>query len=446
MGKITVAKHPRALGRRRSVGACAVLAAAAVLLGNPAGVAAQIQMPHAAPESGERLGADLNELLRHVRRFNPELAARALEREAAVARADAADALPDPLFRTSFEDIDRRRGSLAPERLGAIFYTIEQEFPLWGKRRLRRSIALAEAHSAQGREQATALELETRVKAAYAQHYQAVEAIRITTELHALLHSVANVVQARVAQGLAGQQDALRVEAERTTLMTALATLERDRRMAQAKLNALLDRDAGAPLAEPLGPRPVPPLEAVRLEELVARAFAANPALATNRAEIVAAKGERALAERAWYPDVTLGLTAVDRERQFTGYEAMVEFRIPLRWGLKEAELRAASARLGASGKQLEATKAKIRGELDEAYWGVQTTRRVEQLLRDALLPQFQAAYRAALAAYQQGRGELLAVLEAEHRARQVRLDLLNVLTEQQTLLAEIERLIGGEL
>lgn len=391
------------------------------------------------------IGSNVDELLRLARQFNPELAAMALEREAAVARAEAADSLPDPTFRTEFKDIDRRAGSYAPERLGAIFYTVEQEFPLWGKRDLRRNIALAEARSAQGRERATELELAARVKAAYAQLYQAVQAIRVTNEIRALLQSVANVVQARVEQGLAGQQDALRAEAERTTLTTMLANLERERRMAEARLNALLDRAPGSPLAEPLVLRPLP-AEALRLDDLVERGLAGNATIASRKAEIAAAEGMRSLAEKAWYPDVTLGLTAVDRERQFTGYEAMVEFKIPLRWGLKEAELRAASARLGASGKQLEAIKAQIRRELEEAYWGLDTTRRVERLLRDALSPQFQATYRAALAAYQQGRSDLLPVLDAEQRARQVRLDLLKVLTEQQTLLAEIERLIGGEL
>ena len=398
------------------------------------------------PATDATLGANLDELLRRVREFNPELAMMALEREAAVARAQGADSLPDPTFRTSFEDIDRRRGSYAPQRVGSIFYSIEQEFPLWGKRDLRRNVALAEVRGTQARELATGLELATRVKVAYAQYYQAMESIRVTEEIQTLLTSVANVAQARVAQGVAGQQDALRIEAERTTLTTTLANFERDRRMAQAKLNALLDRPAGSPLVQPLGPRPIPPAQTLRLDELIDRALTGNPTVAGNKADIAAAEGMRSLAERAWYPDVTLGLTAVDRERQFTGYEAMIEFKIPLQWGLKESELRAASARFGASGRQLQSTKAKLRGEIEEAYWGLETTRRVEELLRNALSPQFQAAYRASLAAYQQGRSELLPVIEAEQKARQVRLDVLKVLTEQQTLLGEIERLIGGEL
>lgn len=391
-------------------------------------------------------GASLDELLALVRQMNPELAAMVLEREAAVARAEGADALPDPMFRKSFEDIDRRRGSITPQHLGSILYSVEQEFPLWGKRDLRRNVALAGALGAQAREAAIGLDLAARVKVAYAKYYQATEAIRLTEEIRALLHSVASVVQARVAQGLAGQQDAIRAEAEKTMLTMTLANFERDHRMAQAKLNALLDRPAGSRLAEPLGPRPIPSAQAIRVDDLIDRALTGNPAVAGNKADIAAAESMRSLAEKEWYPDVTVGLTVVDRERQFRGYEAMIGFKIPLQWGLKDAELRAATAKLGASGRQLEATKAKIRGELEEAYWGLETTGRVHALLRDALSPQLQAAYRASLAAYQQGRSGLLPVIEAENRAREARVDILKVLTEQQTLLAEIERLIGGDL
>ena len=79
-------------------------------------------------------GATADELLAVARQMSPDLAAMGLEAEAAVARADAAGSLPDPVFRGEFEEIDRRSGSLAPDRLGVIKYGIQQEFPLWGKR------------------------------------------------------------------------------------------------------------------------------------------------------------------------------------------------------------------------------------------------------------------------------------------------------------------------
>ena len=88
------------------------------------GCALVVACAFAAPASSETFGGSLPELLSHVRQFSPELKAMVLEADAATARASAADSLDDPMFRVSFEDLDRRDG-IAPRRVGSIFYTIE---------------------------------------------------------------------------------------------------------------------------------------------------------------------------------------------------------------------------------------------------------------------------------------------------------------------------------
>ena len=118
--------------------------------------------PAWAQQAAAPLGRDVEGLVAHVREFSPALQAAVLEADAATARAAGAYSLDDPTFRVSFEDLERGDG-VAPRRLGSIFYTVEQEFPLWGKRGLRRDVALAEAMALRGREQALALELEGRV-------------------------------------------------------------------------------------------------------------------------------------------------------------------------------------------------------------------------------------------------------------------------------------------
>ena len=53
---------------------------------------------------------------------------------------------------------------------------------------------------------------------------------------------------------------------------------------------------------------------------------------------------------------------------------------------------------------------------------------------------------RSTLAAYEVGRADLPSVLLAEQAVRRTELENINVLVEQQVRLAEIEKLIGGEL
>jgi outer membrane protein TolC len=399
---------------------------------------------HATHDRGEvsAPGASVDELLVVVRRQNPELAARALETEAALAKASAAGSLDDPMLRIT-SDEDRDPGG---RRLNKMIYGVEQEFPLWGKRQLRADIARAEAAGARGRERATAEELKARVKTAFARYYLASRSIAVTHELHDLLHAISRAAQTRYAQGVGTQADAIRAEAERTRLALELSSLERERNAAKARLNALLTRPAGAPLAEPKELRPVPGPERLRVDRLLDLARQTSPSVETASAEITAAEGGRKLVDKSWYPDVTLGAAAIQREDGPPGFMASIGVRVPLQWGLREAQAREASARAGAARAKLDAALLEIQGGLDEALAALKETRNVEGLLTTSLRPQSEAAYRSALTTYQLGRGDLTAALEAAHRVQEVKLELLKVHAEQQTLLAAIERLIGADL
>ena len=120
--------------------------------------------------------------------------------------------------------------------------------------------------------------------------------------------------------------------------------------------------------------------------------------------------------------------------------------RVPLQWGLRRAQAREASARLGAARARQDGALLGLRGDLEAALATLEAARRTEALLTSELAPQATAAYRSALTAYQLGRGDLAPVLEAAHQSQGVRLDLLAVQEREQTALAELERLVGGEL
>jgi outer membrane protein TolC len=217
-----------------------------------------------------------------------------------------------------------------------------------------------------------------------------------------------------------------------------------------AQMNALLNRPAGAPLAPPQELRPVPDTDALPLAELLERARRDNPQLASEQATISAAERNAELVRRNWYPDPTFGFTVFDEDgsdgRQFGGYEAMISFAIPLQWGLRHAQEQQALARAAASRSRREATAADLRGRIEEAYWALDAARRGERILRDINIPQSNVVLQSALASYQLGRTDLPSVLLAEHAVLQVTLDRIALLVEEQTRLAELERVIGGDL
>lgn len=408
-------------GRPRALG---VALAILILFGDPRAGSAAPAVP----------GANVEQLLILVRDFNPELAAAALDREAAVARIYPAGALDDPMVSVSRDQGFRQT-----------LFTVSQDFPLWGKRELRQEIAEANAAAARGREGGMLDVLREQLKIAFAQYYEAVQSILVTREIHSLLHGMAQSVRVRYAQGLGTQADAIRTELEQTRLEPELALFKRDEDAAKAKINALIGRPADAPLAEPFALPEIPPAGTLKFEALMARARNANPTLSTARSEITAAEDKRRLIDKSWYPDVTITLGGDSLPNMPPGIVAGIGIKVPLQWGVREAREDEAVATKGAAQLRLDATVLKIGSELQTALSGLSQAQRTETLLARELTPQSEAAYRSALASYQQGSGDLTSVLDAAHQQLQIRVELLRVHTEAQTAFASIERLVGGE-
>src|SRR5437764_6088579 len=200
-----------------------------------------------APVSLAASGATLDEVLAIARRLSPDLAARALDTEAAQARVAIAGSLADPMLRITSDEIDRTSGP----RQNKMFFTVEQEFPLWGKLDLRRDQASADVARSRADTRVTEAELIEKGQVAFAQYYQADQAIRTTEDLHRVVHDMARVARDRYAQGRGSQQEVYKAEVEITRLSTEIVRLEAKRRSASARLNALLARPVEAVLANP---------------------------------------------------------------------------------------------------------------------------------------------------------------------------------------------------
>ena len=412
------------------------VALAAVLLASMAPLGRAAPPPETAA-----LGATAEGLIAAGRALSPGLRAAALTTAATAAKADGAGSLDDPTFTATADEVDRTGG----RRINKTYLTVTQEFPLWGKRDLRRSAALAAVDAARGRERAAQDELDERIKVAFARYHAVTQALAINQDVSRLTRQMAAAAMRRYGQGVGDQTSALQTQTEETRAAAEQIRLDAARSIAVARLNALLARPADTPLAKPARARKLPVTD-LAVAALLERARTSNARLAASAAMIRGAMNERQLAGRAWYPDLTLGAGAIQRDNGPTGVLASVAIRIPLQRGPKEAGEREASARLGAAERELDATSAEIEGDLAEAIANFNAARRTQTLLHNRLLPQQQAAYRSLLTGYGQGRGELVAVFDAEHRLHDTSLELLRIETDAQTAVAAIERLIGGEL
>lgn len=425
---------------RRKPGAAVALGLTLVLL---AGVGhAQTRTTHRTP-GGSLPGATLDSVLAVARQLSPELAARGMDTAAAQARVAIAGSLPDPTIQVMSDDVDRTSGP----RPNKMIYSFQQEIPLWGRRDLRRQVARAEVGQMTSQAQAAEAELIERVKTAFARYYTSYEAVHRTEDLHRAIHGISQVARERYAQGRGEQQEVFRAEVETTRVATEIVRLEAALKSAQGQLNALLVRPSGAPLATPERLRPLPEVSALDATRLADRARAANPALAANAAAINGADTNRRLTDRNWYPDITVGAAAVDRSGFGpSGYQAWVALKVPLQWGLREAQTREAGAQAGAARARFDARELQIRSDLAEAMASFEGSRRTADLIRRQLLPQARALVQSGAAGYGFGRVDLATVLRAQHDLADFRLQLLSAEFDGQRQLAAIERLVGGDL
>src|SRR5712691_11053070 len=139
------------------------IAIACWLAGSSAAMAAEA----VSPASVESLpGANVEGLLVLVKNYNPNLAAAALDAEEAAAKVYPAGALDNPMVNLSRDEGFRQT-----------MLSVSQEFPLWGKRGLRRSVAEATARGARDRRSGVQQELEEQIKVAFAQYYVADKAL-----------------------------------------------------------------------------------------------------------------------------------------------------------------------------------------------------------------------------------------------------------------------------
>ena len=403
-----------------------------------------------AQPAGQLIGGEVESLLEFARSRHPEFAALRAEAAAAAERVEPAGALPDPMFRTELRDITNEgkdaSSNLLPPRIGSTRYIFSQSVPWFGKRDLRRDVAGAGADEAQARARAGWIELATRIKLAYAQHHVHLVSIRYAQENLDLMRRVAEISRTRYASGFGSQQDALRAQSEIIAMETDLVMLEGESKQTAARIRALLGRPENLTLRPPEKLRLLPPPAKLEMAELEGRLKANNPQLAADDARIAGAEKGRELVERNRYPDVSFGVAPTQVGKRVAEWELMLELNIPLQQESRRAQEREAELMVDAARLRRQGNLNQALAELSESLAGLEVARRLESLVSTGLLPQAELNLNSALAAYENGRVDFAAVLDAHRQLRRARGELVKARGDQQIRLAEIEKMLGEDL
>ncbi|WP_244628516.1 TolC family protein [Tardiphaga robiniae] len=344
--------------------------------------------------------------------------------------------MADPTLILEAWDVNRQ--GVGQRRIG-----FDQEIKLWGKYGLERNIAQSDADAAKFQGRATVTELIAQVVAAHGEYNAAYEAVGIANEIKRRYDELLGLLRSRYGTTSVDQQDVIKAEMEAVTAEGDVVRRQGEQKSAAARLNSLIGRPALAPLAAPTGFRTVRP---VSLAQAQALGRSANPMLALAGAQSNSAAQIKSLTDLNYYPDVNVGAKYVQRPGTEDTGEFTLGVKLPLHYEVKDAEQRAAGARLGAAQARNEALRLRIDGQVADAWFGVDALRKVVQIYTSRLLPPSRSSIENARNGFQAGSSDLSTVFESERRYRSIQLDLLKLKVELQTKYADMERLAGGSL
>jgi len=387
------------------------------------------------------LAAALDEALAN----NPTLVALRRRFEVARLRPDQARFLMPPTFEAQIWQWPI--STLNPADTNMYMFMVRQELPGYRKREARAAVLEAEAAVAENTVAVRARDVVDQVKLAYADLYLARKAIDIQWESVDLLRQFADVSAIKYATGGISQQDVLKAVVELSTLHEGLVEMDQRARLAEARLNTLLNRPPEAsigPLGEPT-------------ERVVLPASAALQRLALEQhPEIRSAVLERDRAEAAlvareleYAPDFFVGGGYMLMPGNRDAWSASVGFtwpRAPWSRGGLDAQVAEAQAGIEAATARQRVVENAIRLAVHDAYVRVQSAAQRAALLRTSILPQSEQTLEVSRVAYQADRVAFLALIDNQRVLLDVELDYYEALSDLEQAMADLERAVGTEL
>jgi outer membrane protein TolC len=358
---------------------------------------------------------------------------------AAVAQVKPAGSLDDPMLSVSAAP---RTFAVAGGPSGDV--EVSQSFPWWGTLDARREVAQADAEASGQDFDALRLRLAALARGAFADWVYTHRALEINAANRSVLTELRNVARIRYTTGQAPQEDVLQADVERAMLEQQRLEWERDLIVAQARMNALLERAPRAPL--PVSGA-LPAASALPAEEILAERALAHPQLEELAAEERAAEARQRLAQKERFPkfSVSAGYNSLWSDpalRPMVG----LSITVPIDQGKYRAAIDAAHAEARRAASTLEDRRASLLADLSADYAATREADRSVALYRDELVPLAQSTLDVARTEYASGRGDFLNVLTAEQHRLGTELGLARMQSEYFRTLAELDRASGGGL
>src|SRR5260370_534130 len=423
--------------------AVCLMAAAGLLAQQPSSGAASAEVPGAALAAG---ATPLPDLMAEAEKNNPEILAAGHGWEAAATAVGSARAWPDTQVSVQSFSVGSPRpfAGFSHSDFAYIGFGASQDIPYPGKRTLRGQVAEREADSQREQAESVRRQIIDKLKASYFQLAYLEQMLGILEWNGQVLSDIEKIAESRYRVGQGNQQEVLKAQLERTKILQEITMHHRDEGQLQAQLKQLVGRAQESPdiVAAPLTPRPL----TYTASDLLWAVKEHNPDVRARAAMVEKADAQINLAKKEFRPDFNVQYTFERTGSSFPAYYmATFGINLPNR-GRRKAELAQASERREQANAELAAETQRQMAEVQSQYVLAQTSAEQLKIYKEGLIPQSDATFHSALAAYQSNRQDFETLLSAFRDLLNLNLDYQRELATHEAALARLETLTGVTL
>jgi outer membrane protein TolC len=379
----------------------------------------------------------INRLVAEARTNNPSLKAADSRVRSATFNAGAVRTWEDPMAMVGGSTFSSR--GFDPAQEGDLAYGIEQKLPLWGRPKLTRRAAQAEASMRQADVNFRVQQLRRDISKELLATALAEQVVDIGGQDLAWLEATVKAVEAKYRDGQASLADALQIQNELAERNDRLRT---DRHLLAHEyfnLNRLLNRavDSSWP---PLRLPPAAPAISFSAK-LLSLALANEPKLKVMSEEIKQAEAAAELTRRTRLPDVSLGVEG----RQYSGDGGFREGDFTLRFSLPlfnrdkyRMDYDRDRERQKSAEQEREDQVWMVREQLHHLSVEIEASRREALLYSGEITTRAVQVLSSRLSDWETGHGMFRDVLEARRMLLDSELMSARAVAEENEMLAEL--------
>lgn len=385
----------------------------------------------------------LEDLIEAALKNSPRILSSRSRTEAATFRIPQAGSLPDPMFMFGYQNEGYRRYTYGEMQGAQYVFSASQTLPLAGKRSLKAETAAKDSDSIKTQHEGLQLNLIARVKELYFDLFLAYKSIDLIRDRQSLFANIEEVALGRYSSGKGSQQEALMAQTEKYMLLEKEELLQQKIESLEAMLKAAVGRDEAAGLGKPVEPAITAML--LKPHETLVRAAERSPEIRSKTLMVAAAESRKKLAQREYYPDVTLNGSIFPRGEEFQDmWSLTATVNVPLYFKTKQnmAEKEAAAALLEAR-HELEDVKLMVVAAVKDNLAILKTSEKLMDLYKNGLILKNYQDFELSLSGYVTGKVEAIVAITRLKTLLEYETQYWGQRMEREKAIARLQAIIG---